>query len=95
MPKSRLQTAAADSSTGDPAGEAFSKLRAEMVERAIVARGVRSEPVLRAMRSVPREAFLPHQLREFAYIDSPLTDRRRTDDLTAIYRRLHDRGAGA
>jgi len=72
MPKSRLQTAAADSSTGDPAGEAFSKLRAEMVERAIVARGVRSEPVLRAMRSVPREAFLPHQLREFAYIDSPL-----------------------
>ena len=24
------------------------------------------------MRSVPREAFLPHQLREFAYEDSPL-----------------------
>ena len=43
-----------------------------MVERAIVARGVRSEAVLRAMRSVPREAFLPRQLREFAYEDSPL-----------------------
>jgi protein-L-isoaspartate(D-aspartate) O-methyltransferase len=43
-----------------------------MVEQAIVARGVRSEPVLRAMRRVPREAFLPHQLREFAYEDSPL-----------------------
>jgi protein-L-isoaspartate(D-aspartate) O-methyltransferase len=43
-----------------------------MVEQAIVARGVRSEPVLRAMRQVPREAFLPHQLREFAYEDSPL-----------------------
>ncbi len=43
-----------------------------MVERAIVARGVRSEQVLHAMRSVPREAFLPRQLREFAYEDSPL-----------------------
>jgi hypothetical protein len=39
--------------------EAFSKLRREMVEKAIVARGVRSELVLDAMRSVPSEAFLP------------------------------------
>jgi protein-L-isoaspartate(D-aspartate) O-methyltransferase len=52
--------------------DAFSKLRGEMVETAIVARGVRSESVLDAMRSVPREAFLPQQLREFAYEDSPL-----------------------
>ena len=52
--------------------EAFSKLRDEMVEDAIFARGVRSEAVLSAMRSVPREAFLPKQLREFAYEDSPL-----------------------
>jgi protein-L-isoaspartate(D-aspartate) O-methyltransferase len=37
-----------------------------MVEKAIVARGVRSELVLSAMRSVPREAFLPQPLREFA-----------------------------
>ncbi len=43
-----------------------------MVEKAIFARGVRSELVLSAMRSVPREAFLPHQLREFAYEDCPL-----------------------
>jgi protein-L-isoaspartate(D-aspartate) O-methyltransferase len=43
-----------------------------MVEKAIVARGVRDELVLSAMRRVPREAFLPHQLREFAYTDSPL-----------------------
>jgi protein-L-isoaspartate(D-aspartate) O-methyltransferase len=56
----------------NPADESFSKLRGEMVERAIVARGVRSELVLNAMRSVPRESFLPHQLREFAYTDSPL-----------------------
>ena len=50
----------------------FSALRKEMVEKAIFARGVRSELVLNAMRSVPRESFLPAQLREFAYEDAPL-----------------------
>jgi protein-L-isoaspartate(D-aspartate) O-methyltransferase len=50
----------------------FAKLREEMVENAIVARGVRSSPVLKAMRSVPRELFLPLSLREFAYEDAPL-----------------------
>jgi protein-L-isoaspartate(D-aspartate) O-methyltransferase len=43
-----------------------------MVEHQIAARGVRSELVLEAMRKVPREAFLPPSLREFAYEDSPL-----------------------
>ena len=37
------------------------KLRQEMVEKAIVARGVRSELVLNAMRTVPREKFLPER----------------------------------
>jgi protein-L-isoaspartate(D-aspartate) O-methyltransferase len=50
----------------------FDQLRSEMVEKAIFARGVRSELVLNAMRSVPREDFLPKQLREFAYEDAPL-----------------------
>jgi len=50
----------------------FSKLRKEMVDNAIFARGVRSELVLHAMRSVPRERFLPAHLREFAYDDAPL-----------------------
>jgi protein-L-isoaspartate(D-aspartate) O-methyltransferase len=50
----------------------FGQLRSEMVEKAIFARGVRSELVLNAMRSVPREVFLPEQLREFAYEDAPL-----------------------
>ena len=44
----------------------FRRLRHEMVESAIVARGVRSESVLKAMRDVPRESFLPEQLREHA-----------------------------
>jgi protein-L-isoaspartate(D-aspartate) O-methyltransferase len=50
----------------------FSKLRRAMVEEAIVSRGVRSELVLNAMRTVPREAFLPERLSEFAYDDAPL-----------------------
>jgi protein-L-isoaspartate(D-aspartate) O-methyltransferase len=50
----------------------FASLRAEMVERNIVARGVRDALVLEAMRKVPRELFVPNSLREFAYEDSPL-----------------------
>ena len=50
----------------------FRPVRSDMVEKAIFARGVRSELVLDAMRKVPREAFLPAGLREFAYEDSPL-----------------------
>jgi protein-L-isoaspartate(D-aspartate) O-methyltransferase len=50
----------------------FPSLRKEMVERHIAARGVRDELVLDAMRKVPRELFLPKNLREFAYEDSPL-----------------------
>jgi protein-L-isoaspartate(D-aspartate) O-methyltransferase len=46
--------------------------REEMVRYQVAARGVRSEPVLDAMRTVPREEFLPEDLREFAYEDSPL-----------------------
>lgn len=50
----------------------FAKLRATMVERQIAARGVRSTEVLRALRKVPRELFLPDGIREFAYEDTPL-----------------------
>ena len=47
-------------------------LRERMVERQVARRGVRSHRVLDAMRTVPREAFLPESLSEFAYEDSPL-----------------------
>ena len=50
----------------------FPSLRTQMVERHIAARGVRDELVLGAMRQVPRDLFLPHNLREFAYEDAPL-----------------------
>jgi protein-L-isoaspartate(D-aspartate) O-methyltransferase len=50
----------------------YSKLRERMVKRQIAGRGVRSEPVLAAMRKVPRERFLPRGQGVFAYDDSPL-----------------------
>jgi protein-L-isoaspartate(D-aspartate) O-methyltransferase len=46
--------------------------REKMVRCQIGARGVRDPAVLEAMRSVPREAFLPPELEEFAYHDAPL-----------------------
>ncbi|MFO1078056.1 MAG: protein-L-isoaspartate(D-aspartate) O-methyltransferase [Planctomycetota bacterium] len=50
----------------------FDRLRDEMVDRQIRARGVRSPAVLRAMRRVRREGYVPSYLGEFAYEDSPL-----------------------
>lgn len=44
----------------------------KMVKEQIITRGVRSEPVLKAMMSVPRHLFLPPSLEESAWIDSPL-----------------------
>jgi protein-L-isoaspartate(D-aspartate) O-methyltransferase len=46
--------------------------RDEMVRHQIEARGVRDRLVLKAMRKVPREEFVPENLREFAYDDVPL-----------------------
>lgn len=43
-----------------------------MVEAQIARRGIRTPATLEAFRSVPREAFVPEELSEFAYEDSPL-----------------------
>ena len=50
----------------------FRTARELMVRRQIAARGIRDPAVLEAMRTVPREAFLPPDLAEFAYEDAPL-----------------------
>ena len=58
-----------------PARPAFPGLTAArdwMVDRHIAARGVTDENVLEAMRTVPREAFLPPDLARWAYADRPL-----------------------
>jgi protein-L-isoaspartate(D-aspartate) O-methyltransferase len=43
-----------------------------MVVAQIVARGVRDERVIAAMKKVPRHRFVPAELRESAYYDGPL-----------------------
>jgi protein-L-isoaspartate(D-aspartate) O-methyltransferase len=50
----------------------FTAARERMVERQIAARGIKDRSLLDAMRAVPREAFVPDHLIEFAYEDSPL-----------------------
>ena len=46
--------------------------RRNMVERQIASRGVTDARTLHAMRTVPREEFVPEGLAEFAYEDAPL-----------------------
>ena len=46
--------------------------RLRMVKDQIAGRGVRNPAVLEAMRHAPREAFIPEELAEFAYRDTPL-----------------------
>lgn len=53
-----------------PADE-WSAMRSEMVQRQIVARGVRDTLVLEAMREVPRHLFVPESVQARAYEDSP------------------------
>jgi protein-L-isoaspartate(D-aspartate) O-methyltransferase len=50
----------------------LARKRRRMVETQIAARGVRNTRVLEAMGMVPREAFVPEDLAEFAYEDGPL-----------------------
>jgi len=61
-----------DNDSGDVLMSNFSAERQRMVDDQILARGVRSEAVIDAMRRVPREEFLPEKLGEFAYEDTPL-----------------------
>jgi protein-L-isoaspartate(D-aspartate) O-methyltransferase len=50
----------------------FLEQREQMVDTQIAAMGIRDPWVLHAMRTVPREAFLPTSLENFAYDDGPL-----------------------
>jgi protein-L-isoaspartate(D-aspartate) O-methyltransferase len=50
----------------------MSIMRRNMVRYQIAARGVTDEKILDGMQRVPREAFLPDHLAEFAYEDTPL-----------------------
>lgn len=52
--------------------EDMERLREMMVERQIARRGIDNPRLLAAMRQVPREVFVPAELRELAYEDRPL-----------------------
>ncbi len=52
--------------------ETYAAARARMVERQLRARGIRDARVLAAMGAVPREAFVPADLRDLAYADEAL-----------------------
>ena len=50
----------------------FEDLRKQMIDYQLAARGLQDQAVLDAVAAVPREAFVPTDLVEFAYRDSPL-----------------------
>ena len=50
----------------------FAVERERMVKEQVAMRGVTDERVLRAMRKVPREQFVPEQIRDQSYSDGPL-----------------------
>ena len=50
----------------------FENLRKQMIDYQLAARGLQDEIVLNAINAVPREDFVPMELVEFAYNDSPL-----------------------
>ncbi|SHI89279.1 protein-L-isoaspartate(D-aspartate) O-methyltransferase [Rubritalea squalenifaciens DSM 18772] len=52
--------------------ESYEAMRWHMVDRQIVARGVRDERVLEAMRQVPRHEFVDPHYWDVAYTDHPL-----------------------
>src|SRR6188508_147696 len=60
------------STTFGPDKESSLRERERMVELQLARRGISDPRVLDAFRAVPREAFLPPELAEFAYRDTPL-----------------------
>jgi len=51
----------------------FNELRRRMVEEQIIARGIKDKKVISALLKVPREEFVPENLKEYAYEDCPLS----------------------
>jgi protein-L-isoaspartate(D-aspartate) O-methyltransferase len=54
------------------ASDGWERKRTNMVERQIVSRGVSDIRVIEAMKKVPREQFVPQEMRISAYEDRPL-----------------------
>ena len=51
----------------------FERLRLQMVQQQLADRDIRDQRVLKAMRQIPRELFVPEHMRAEAYLDQPVT----------------------
>ena len=72
----------------------FELQRERLVENELRILGIRDEAVLRAMRIVPREAFVSEEMREFAYRNAPLPIGSGQTISQPLDRGAHGRGAG-
>lgn len=50
----------------------FKLLRSQMVKHQIAVKGIKSKALLAALKTVPREKFVPANLKKFSYEDTPL-----------------------
>ncbi len=50
----------------------FAIVREQMVQNDLIGRGIKDKRVIEAMRSIPREEFIPAEYRDQAYRDGPL-----------------------
>lgn len=55
-----------------PQEDKFAELRETMVEKQIISRGITEKGIIEAMRTIPRNLFVPDNMVEVAYADSPL-----------------------
>ena len=60
------------SAMGKTAGNDFEQQRKQMVERQLRGRDITDSNVLTAMSKVPRHLFVPPEIRQYSYEDSPL-----------------------
>lgn len=60
-------------SNGSPVQDEFEKVRRDMVDQQIRARGITDKKVLNAMYKVPRHKFMPPTHSKVAYVDSPVS----------------------
>jgi len=67
-----LAAALAPAAGAQGGDESYATARAHMVETQIRARGIKDSRVLKAMGEVPRHLFVPADVRDRAYDDSPL-----------------------
>lgn len=66
------EQAGGDKAIAETEDETYRMARERMIEGQLVARNIKNERVLKAMREVPRHLFVPQSQQDRAYEDSPL-----------------------